>query len=241
MGGLELITGREGPCRDAMTEAGKGAFLPDKEPEALRRERYLPIINQALSPERPASHLPPTKSDFLSDKGANSPDSGSSTQPSPNQGPNTNPSSPPGPTPPPPPPAPPDPTPVVSESPNWGQIGAGAIQTIAGGFEAVFGIGLVGATEGLGAAAGLPIAIDGATAVGLGLANIAWGIAGQKPGTPTGSIPSGMLGLLGAASRNPTLQIAGSSVDDAIGMVGANPQAVRRNVYAWGAQKALNP
>ena len=24
------------PCRDAMTEAGKGAFLPDKEPEALR-------------------------------------------------------------------------------------------------------------------------------------------------------------------------------------------------------------
>ena len=32
-----------------------------------RRERYLPIINQALSPERPASHLPPTKSDFLSD------------------------------------------------------------------------------------------------------------------------------------------------------------------------------
>jgi len=27
---------REGTCRDAMTEAGKGAFLPDKEPEALR-------------------------------------------------------------------------------------------------------------------------------------------------------------------------------------------------------------
>ena len=55
-------------------QPGEAPIRPDQldtiksiTPDFSRRERYLPIINQALSPERPASHLPPTKSDFLSE------------------------------------------------------------------------------------------------------------------------------------------------------------------------------
>jgi RHS repeat-associated protein len=124
--------------------------------------------------------------------------------------------------------------------PNWGQVGAGGLQVIGGTLQAAFGVAITGGTEGLGAAAGIPFMIEGVTGIGLGLANIAWGIASLNPGTPSGSIPSGVLGLFGAASGNSKLQIIGSSGDDLLGIVGSTPGQVGANTLLWGAQKALN-